>query len=233
MTFVFFLDTRMAPTCSQNFTLEEIVWAPLNPICSGGGKFDPFFSYFIIASKIKKRFALMHPDFESNLITHIFRKFGVSRTTGSDVILPLSEAPNEFHAVLSTMHAYQQAYSIHCTAYSLSMKFKFIVSTFYSMICTKRYIGYLQSMKGRMRVKRDRQKSRLFSSGQHTLSFVFMIPENKICTNIRFKILSTAMPELDPKSSARIRSVFRCPQNRKRRSSSVRRILKRGGRNFT
>ena len=30
--------------------------------------------------------ALMHPDFESNLITHIFRKFGVSRTTRSDVI---------------------------------------------------------------------------------------------------------------------------------------------------
>ena len=28
----------------------------------------------------------MHPDFESNLITHIFRKFGVSETTGSDVI---------------------------------------------------------------------------------------------------------------------------------------------------
>ena len=28
----------------------------------------------------------MHPDFESNLITHIFRKFGVSRTTRSDVI---------------------------------------------------------------------------------------------------------------------------------------------------
>ena len=28
----------------------------------------------------------MHPEFESNLITHIFRKFGVSGTTGSDVI---------------------------------------------------------------------------------------------------------------------------------------------------
>ena len=28
----------------------------------------------------------MHPDFESNLITHIFIKFGVSGTTGSDVI---------------------------------------------------------------------------------------------------------------------------------------------------
>ena len=28
----------------------------------------------------------MHPDFELNLITHIFRKFGVSGTTGSDAI---------------------------------------------------------------------------------------------------------------------------------------------------
>ena len=28
----------------------------------------------------------MHPDFKSNLITHIFRNFGVSRTTASDVI---------------------------------------------------------------------------------------------------------------------------------------------------
>ena len=28
----------------------------------------------------------MHPDFEPNLITHIFRKCGVSKTTGSDVI---------------------------------------------------------------------------------------------------------------------------------------------------
>ena len=35
--------------------------------------------------------------------------------------LPLLEAPKEFFAVLSTIHAYQCAYSIHCTAYSLSM----------------------------------------------------------------------------------------------------------------
>ena len=28
----------------------------------------------------------MHPDFESNLTTNIFRNFGVSRTTKSDVI---------------------------------------------------------------------------------------------------------------------------------------------------
>ena len=28
----------------------------------------------------------MQPNFESNLITHIFKKFGVNRRTGSDVI---------------------------------------------------------------------------------------------------------------------------------------------------
>ena len=28
----------------------------------------------------------MRPNFESNLVTHIFRKFGVNWTTGSDVI---------------------------------------------------------------------------------------------------------------------------------------------------
>ena len=61
----------------------------------------------------------MHTNFETILITHIFRKFEISGTTGSDVILPLSEAPKKFHTVLSTMRAYQCAYSIHCTAYSL------------------------------------------------------------------------------------------------------------------
>ena len=50
------------------------------------GKFAPPLSYFNIAPKLKKNFPLMHPDFESNLITHIFSKFGVSETTGSDVI---------------------------------------------------------------------------------------------------------------------------------------------------
>ena len=58
----------------------------VNPICTGGGQICPHLSYFIIAPKLIKIFALMHPDFESNLITHIFRKFGVSGTTGSDVI---------------------------------------------------------------------------------------------------------------------------------------------------
>ena len=63
---------------------ESLVY--FNPICTGGGKFAPLLSYFIIAPKQKQSFALMHPDFESNLITHIFRKFGVSQTIGSDVI---------------------------------------------------------------------------------------------------------------------------------------------------
>ena len=35
--------------------------------------------------------------------------------------LCLLETPKEFCAVLSTMHAYQCTYSIHCTAYSLSI----------------------------------------------------------------------------------------------------------------
>ena len=35
--------------------------------------------------------------------------------------LPLSEAPKEFHTVLSAMHAYQRTYSVHSTASSLSM----------------------------------------------------------------------------------------------------------------
>ena len=52
----------------------------------GGGKFAPPLSYFDIAPKRKQSFALMYPEFESNLITHIFRKFGVSWTAGSDVI---------------------------------------------------------------------------------------------------------------------------------------------------
>ena len=60
--------------------------ACLNPICTRGGQICPPFSYFNIAPKRKQSFALMHPGFGSNLITHIFRKFGVSWTTGSDVI---------------------------------------------------------------------------------------------------------------------------------------------------
>ena len=52
----------------------------------GGSKFAPPLSYFNIAPKLKQSFALMYHNFESHLITHIFRKFGVSWTTGSDVI---------------------------------------------------------------------------------------------------------------------------------------------------
>ena len=65
----------------------------------------------------------MHPDFESNLITHILRNFGVSRTTVSDVIFAFAEGPKEFYTFLNTMHTYQRAYSIHCTVYSLSVLF--------------------------------------------------------------------------------------------------------------
>ena len=66
---------------------EICATSTLNHICTGGeGKFAPPLSYFNITPKRNQAFALMHPDFKSNLITHIFRKFGVSRTTGSDVI---------------------------------------------------------------------------------------------------------------------------------------------------
>ena len=58
----------------------------------------------------------MHPDFEPNLITDIFRKFGAARRSEVTSFLPLLEAPKEFYAILSTMHAYQCAYSIHFTA---------------------------------------------------------------------------------------------------------------------
>ena len=47
--------------------------------------FAPLLSYFIITPKLSKNFALMRPDFESNLITLIFRNFEVRRTTVSDV----------------------------------------------------------------------------------------------------------------------------------------------------
>ena len=57
-----------------------------------GGQICPPVSYFSIAPKLKKIFALMHPDFKSNLITHIFRKFGVSQTTGSDVIFAFARS---------------------------------------------------------------------------------------------------------------------------------------------
>ena len=57
-----------------------------NPICTGGGQICSPSSHFDIASKLKRSFALMHPNFKSNLITHIFRKFGVSQTSGSDII---------------------------------------------------------------------------------------------------------------------------------------------------
>ena len=85
------------------------------------GKFAPISVILIQLQNEKKSFALMHPDFESNLITHILGSLGSAGQPEVTSFLPLSEAPKEFHAVLSTMHAYQCAYSIHCIAYSLSM----------------------------------------------------------------------------------------------------------------
>ena len=75
--------TNWRRTTGTNF---ERSYQYLTLFVPGGGKFASPLSYFNIAPKRKQSFALMHPDFESNLITHIFRKFGVSRTTGSDVI---------------------------------------------------------------------------------------------------------------------------------------------------
>ena len=63
----------------------------------------------------------MHPDFELNLITQIFKKFGVSLTTGSDVISAFVRVTEGVYTVLSAKHAYMCTYSVHCTAYSLSM----------------------------------------------------------------------------------------------------------------
>ena len=69
---------------SQNADKYKII--SINPICTVGGQICPPLCYFNIVPKLRKIFALMHPDFESNLITNIFRNFGVSWTTGSDVI---------------------------------------------------------------------------------------------------------------------------------------------------
>ena len=83
-------EVHISYSCVESeFELAAVrhVSVSFNPICiGGGGKFAPLLSYFDIAPKLNKTFALMHPDFEPNLITHSFRNFGVSRTTGSDVI---------------------------------------------------------------------------------------------------------------------------------------------------
>ena len=39
----------------------------------------------------------MHIDFESNLITHIFKRFGVRGTTGSDVIFTFVRGTQRFY----------------------------------------------------------------------------------------------------------------------------------------
>ena len=85
------------------------------------GEFASPLSYFNIAPKLNKRFALMHPDFESNLITHIFRSFEVSRITRNDVIFALVRSTEGVSYSFKQMYAYQSTYSIHSTASSLSM----------------------------------------------------------------------------------------------------------------
>ena len=59
----------------------------VNPICTGRGRqiFPPL-TYFNKAPKRKQTYSLIHPELESNLITHIFRKFGVSRAPETNVI---------------------------------------------------------------------------------------------------------------------------------------------------
>ena len=59
----------------------------------------------------------MHPDFESNLVTHIFESLGSAVQPEVTSFFPLSEAPKEFHTVF--IHAYQRTYFIillrlHC-----------------------------------------------------------------------------------------------------------------------
>ena len=82
----------------------------------GGGKFAAPLSYFIIAPKLKKSFALMHPDFESNLIKHIFIKFGVNCTTGNDVIFAFARGTQR-------------------VSYSFEHNSCFSVRLFYSLYC--------------------------------------------------------------------------------------------------
>ena len=86
-----------------------------------GGIFSSSLSYFNIPPKLNKSFALMHPDFQSNLITSFSESLVSAREPVKTSFLPLSEAPKKFHTVLSTMNAYQRFYSIHCTPYSLAM----------------------------------------------------------------------------------------------------------------
>ena len=87
----------------------------------GWGKFTSPLSYFIIAPKLKKNFALMHPEFESKLKQTFSKTLGSAGQPKVTSFLLLSEAPKEFYAILSTMHAYQTSYSINCGGYSLSM----------------------------------------------------------------------------------------------------------------
>ena len=81
--------------------------------------------------------------------------------------LRLSEAPEEFHTVLSTFHAYQCAYFNHCTAYSLLA----LIFSWNKIL----YLLILSKHKGKIKFhqiwwyqngdppKRGRQNSKLFN----------------------------------------------------------------------
>ena len=70
-------------------------------------KFASPLSYFIIAPKLTKSFALIYPDFELNLIIHVSETLGSAGQPEVTSFLPLPKAPKEFYAVLSAMRAYQ------------------------------------------------------------------------------------------------------------------------------
>ena len=63
----------------------------------------------------------MHHEFKSNIIKNFSETLGSAEQPEVTSFLPFFWATKEFYAILSTMHAYQTSYSIHCTAYSLSM----------------------------------------------------------------------------------------------------------------
>ena len=78
-------DKKSSAPLNKSLKKVNPKYKAFNSICTMGANL-PLLSYFNIAPKLKQSFALMHPDVKSNLITHIFRNFGVSRTTESDVI---------------------------------------------------------------------------------------------------------------------------------------------------
>ena len=104
-----------------------------NRICTWGGQICPPLSYFNIAPKLTK--VLLWCKW----LCIKFNKKHFQKTLGSvglpevTSFLRLSDAPKEFHSVLSTMHAYQCTYSNHSTPSSLLMLLSWN-KTFYWLI---------------------------------------------------------------------------------------------------